>query len=64
MRRRQLLAEAVEQFAAADLALEGLVAAVEVLALLGVDEAGSAWRREDSTLASDAELGRPSIVIT
>jgi hypothetical protein len=42
---RQLLTEGVVQFAAADFALERLVAAIEVLALLGVDEAGFPIRR-------------------
>ena len=47
VRGRQLLSEGVVQFAAADLALERLVTAVEVLPLLGVDEAGFALRREE-----------------
>jgi hypothetical protein len=47
VRGRQLLTEGVVQPAAADLALESLVAAVEVLPLLGVDEAGSPLRREE-----------------
>jgi hypothetical protein len=44
---RQLLTEGVVQVAAADLALERLVAAVVVLPLLGVDEAGSPLRGEE-----------------
>jgi hypothetical protein len=47
VRRRQHLTEGVVQFATADLALEHLVTAVEVLPLLGVDEAGSPLRREE-----------------
>ena len=47
VRGRQHLTEGVVQFAAADLALERLVTALEVLPLLGVDEAGSTLRREE-----------------
>jgi len=47
VRGRQHLTEGVLQFAAADLALERLVTAVEVSPLLGVDEAGSPLRREE-----------------
>jgi hypothetical protein len=47
VRGRQYRTEGVVQFAAADLALERLVTAVEVLPLLGVDEAGSPMRREE-----------------
>jgi|SRR5215211_2489356 hypothetical protein len=47
LRGRQHLTERVVQFAAADLALERLVTALEVLPLLGVDEAGSTLRREE-----------------
>jgi hypothetical protein len=47
VRRGQHLTEGVVQFAAADLALKHLVTAVEVLPLLGVDEAGPPLRREE-----------------
>jgi hypothetical protein len=47
VRGRRLLAEGIVQFAATDLALERLVTAVEVLPLLGVDEAGTTLRREE-----------------
>src|SRR5688572_31977756 len=47
VRGRQHLTEGVVQFAAADLALERLVTALEVLPLLGVDEAGFTLRREE-----------------
>ena len=47
VRGGQLRTEGVVQFAAADLALERLVTAVEVLPLLGVDKASSPLRREE-----------------